>query len=112
MMPGAMAKDDSLTAQWYELFLDLWNKRYRLEQQPREWLIELWRHFGGNPLGVDEPSVIVTAVLLRVREDFIALDRAARELGDLDDETLNRLRTDARALHDRWAAVFRADLVT
>ncbi|HET8773560.1 MAG TPA: hypothetical protein VFP80_07210 [Thermoanaerobaculia bacterium] len=106
-----MTTDDSVTAQWYELFLDLWNKRYRLEQKPREWLMELWWHFGGNPLGLDEPSVIVTAVLLRVREDFIALDRATREPGEIDDEMLHRLRTDAQALHDRWAAVFRADLV-
>lgn len=103
---------DHIVAQWYELFLDLWNQRYRIEQQPQEWLADLWKAFGGDPLATEEPSVIVTALLLHVRADFIALDRAMRALGHVGrDGALAQLRQDARNLHDRWAAVFRAERV-
>lgn len=105
--------NDRIVTQWYELFLDLWNQRYRIEQQPREWLAELWKAFGGDPLAAEEPSVIVTALLLRVRADFVALDRATRALGQAGhDGALAQLRQEACRIHDRWAAVFRAERVS
>lgn len=104
-------QNDHVSAQWYDLFLDLWNMRYKLEQQPRSWLAEMWRHFGGDPLSADESSVIVTAMLLRVRSEFVALDRSLRDEGFYDEAALARLRRAAAALHDRWAAVFRAERI-
>lgn len=102
---------DRVAAQWYDLFLDLWNMRYKLEQQPRSWLSELWKQFGGDPISADESSVLVTAMLLQVRSEFVALDRSSRDEGLADDQALDRLRKAALALHDRWASVFRAERI-
>lgn len=46
---------------------------------------------------------------MRVRADFVALDRATRDMGGSSDEALAKLHDDARGVHDRWAAVFRAE---
>lgn len=102
---------DRVAAQWYDLFLDLWNMRYKLEQQPRAWLAEMWKHFGGDPIAADEPSVLVTAMLLQVRSEFVALDRSSRDEGLASDEALDRLRKAALELHNRWAALFRAERI-
>lgn len=111
-MMGATAARDPIVTAWYDLFLDLWNLRNRLENVKGEVLEGLWKEYGGDSVPLEDRSVIVTSLLLVVRHEFVELDRAARSDGQLSDEGIQRFREQAREIHDRWAERFRAAFAT
>ncbi len=100
--PGA-----PIVAEWYDLFLDLWNQRNRLEWASRRVLERLWREHGGDAVPSEDPGVIVTSLLLRVRSEFLDLHRSARRPGELPHASVHLLRERAQQIHDRWDAIFR-----
>lgn len=103
---------DAIVAEWYDLFLDLWTQRNRLEWASRDVLERLWREHGGDAVPSEDPSVIVTGLLLRVRGEFLDLHRAARRPGELPHASVHLLRERAQEIHDRWDAIFRQALFT
>ena len=111
-MKGQTAARDPIVTAWYDLFLDLWNLRNRLESVKGEVLEGLWKEYGGDSVALEDRSVIVTSLLLVVRHEFVELDRSARSEGQLSDEGIQRLRERARDIHDQWAERFRAAFVT